>query len=131
MFTNLATTQWPHRKALVLATLLIASGFGALAFTTSRIALAVASLTFGEMMLFPVAGTYVAELATPDRVGDYMGAYWIALSVARMWGPWGGTLVLDRFGSTVLWTLVFGCGVFTAIIFGFVVKSPEPPGVRR
>jgi predicted MFS family arabinose efflux permease len=122
---NLATAGWPHRRALVLATLVMSAGFGAFAFATTRwsIVLPLVVLTFGEMMLFPVAATYVADLAPAERRGEYMGSYWIALSFARMVGPWGGTLVLDRFGAPVLWTAVFVCGLCAAATFGLVVKN--------
>jgi predicted MFS family arabinose efflux permease len=125
---NLATADWPHRWVLVLGTLGLACGFGALVFATGpgTIALAVVVLTFGEMILFPVAATYVAELAPADRQGEYMGAFWMALSLAMMVGPWAGTVVMDRFGSRVLWISVFACGLATAGIFGLVVS----PGVR-
>ena len=85
-------------------------------------------LTFGEMIVFPVAATYVSELAPADRQGEYMGAYWMALSFAMMVGPWAGTLVMDRFGSRVLWTAVFACGLGAAAMFRLVVDERSPSG---
>ena len=122
---NLSTTHWPHRLTLPLGTLLLAAAFAALAFAESRgtIALAVVVLTFGEMIVFPVAATYVSELAPAERQGEYMGAYYIALSLAMIVGPWTGTLVMDRFGSRALWLAVFGCGVAAAGMFSLVVKG--------
>ena len=122
---NLSTTHWPHRLTLPLGTLLLAAGFAALAFAETRgtIALAVVVLTFGEMIVFPVAATYVSELAPVERQGEYMGAYYIALSLAMIVGPWTGTLVMDRFGSRTLWLAVFGCGVAAAGMFSLVVKD--------
>ncbi len=122
---NLSTTHWPHRLTLPLGTLLLAAAFAALAFAESRgtIALAVVVLTFGEMIVFPVAATYVSELAPAERQGEYMGAYYIALSLAMIVGPWTGTLVMDRFGSRALWLAVFGCGVAAAGMFRLVVKD--------
>ena len=127
---NLSTTHWPHRLTLPLGTLLLAAAFAALAFAESRgtIALAVVVLTFGEMIVFPVAATYVSELAPAERQGEYMGAYYIALSLAMIVGPWTGTLVLDRFGSRALWLAVFGCGVAAAGIFRLVVKDKDRTG---
>ena len=122
---NLSTTHWPHRLTLPLGTLLLAAAFAALAFAESRgtIALAVVVLTFGEMIVFPVAATYVSELAPAERQGEYMGAYYIALSLAMIVGPWTGTLIMDRFGSRALWLAVFGCGVAAAGMFRLVVKD--------
>jgi len=124
---NLATTHWPHRRALVLGALLLASGFAALVFAVGpvTVVLAVVVLTFGEMIVFPVAGTYVAELAPAGRQGEYMGAFSMALSFSMMVGPWAGTVVMDRFGASVLWSAVFVCGVSAAVVLGLVVR-PEP-----
>ena len=124
---NLSTTHWPHRLTLPLGTLLLAAGFAALAFAETRgtIALAVVVLTFGEMIVFPVSATYVSELAPIERQGEYMGAYYIALSLAMIVGPWTGTLVMDRFGSRTLWLAVFGCGVAAAGMFSVVVRDKK------
>jgi MFS family permease len=72
--------------------------------------------TFGEMMLFPQASAYVADVAPPNRRGAYMGAYAMAFSVAFALGPWAGTAVFSRFGATILWTLVFVIGMIAATI---------------
>jgi MFS family permease len=97
----------------LLGALLIAAGLGALAFVAGPLGAAVTVViwTFGEMILFPVAATYVSEVAPSDRQGEYMGAYWIALSLAMMPGPWAGTLLMDRFGARPLWIAVGICGV--------------------
>jgi predicted MFS family arabinose efflux permease len=116
---NLAMAHWPHRAALVLGALLVAAGFGALAFVAGPVgaALTVVIWTFGEMILFPAAATYVSELAPPDRQGEYMGAYWVALSLAMTLGPWAGTLYMDRFGAPALWIAAFLCAACSAAIF--------------
>jgi len=131
---NLSTTHWTHRRGLVLGALLLASSFAVLSFARSpaTIAMSVVILTFGEMIVFPAAATYVGDLAPADRQGEYMGAYWMALSLAMVVGPWVGTLVMERFGSRMLWTTVFACGVSAAVMLGLVVgvgaavRRPNP-----
>ncbi len=115
---NLATSHWPHRHALVLGALLLAAGFGALAFAAARrtIALTVVVWTFGEMILLPASAAYVADLAPADRRGDYMGAYYVAFGLALAIGPWAGTLFMERYGAPALWAAVFVAGVCAACI---------------
>jgi MFS family permease len=122
---NLATAHWPHRRALVLGALLFAAGFGALAFATGPISVAatVVIWTFGEMILFPVAASYVSELAPPSRRGEYMGAYWMAFALAMMIGPLAGTLFMARYGAQALWLAVLAVGLFAAAITFVTVEG--------
>ena len=123
---NLATAHWTHRRALVLGALLLAAGFGGLALTSGRLSVAVTvvAFTFGEMILFPVSAAYVAELAPPDRRGAYVGAYWMVFGLAMMVGPWAGTVFMERFGATALWTAVGACGVCAAAVLWVVATRP-------
>ena len=124
---NLAMAHWPHRRALVLGALLFAAGFGALAFATGPIGVAatVVIWTFGEMILFPVAASYVSELAPPSRRGEYMGAYWMAFALALMIGPLAGTLFMARYGARALWLAVLAVGLFAAWI-NFITVEDHP-----
>jgi MFS family permease len=124
---NLATARWSPRHALVLGTLLLALGFGALAIATTRTAIAVTVViwTFGEMILLPSSAAYVAELAPADRRGDYMGAYYLAFGLALAIGPWAGTLFLERFGAPALWAAVFAVGVCAAGIMAIEADDPR------
>lgn len=117
---NLATARWPARYALALGALLIATGFGALAFVTGprTVALTVVIWTFGEMILLPASATYAADLAPADRRGEYMAAYHVAFGLGLTFGPWAGTLFMERFGAPALWVAAFGCGACAAVIMG-------------
>jgi predicted MFS family arabinose efflux permease len=117
---NLATARWPARYSLALGALLIAAGFGALAFATGprTVALTVVIWTFGEMILLPASATYAADLAPADRRGEYMAAYYVAFGLGLTFGPWAGTLFMERFGAPALWIATFGCGACAAVIMG-------------
>jgi predicted MFS family arabinose efflux permease len=130
---NLATSGWPHRHSLVLGALLLAAGFGALAFaTTSRtILLTVAIWTFGEMILLPASAAYVADLAPADRQGDYMGAYYVAFGLALAVGPWAGTLFMERFGAAALWAAVFASGICSAGILAIAADDKREAFARQ
>jgi MFS family permease len=103
-----------------LGPLLVATGFGALAFakTTWPIAATVVIWTFGEMILLPGMANFVAELAPPDRRGEYMGYYTMAWGIAFSFGPGLGALVLDRYGPVACWL-----GTFAACTAGGWILS--------
>ena len=116
---NLAMQDWPHRRALVLGSLLTGAGFGSLAVATSPlgVALTVVVWTLGEMVLFPVMAAYVADIAPPERRGAYMGLYTFTWSIAFAAGPWLGTVALDRAGPVALWTGCMALGALGAAVF--------------
>jgi len=124
---NAATAHWPHRWALAAGALLFALGSGlfGLAGGPQMIVLGIVVWTFGEMMLFPQASAYVADIAPPHRRGSYMGAYYFAFSIAFAVAPWAGTTVFAHFGATILWTSVFLVGVVATVIM-LQVTSEEP-----
>jgi len=124
---NAATAHWPHRWALATGSLLFAAGSGLFGFATGpgMIVFGIVVWTFGEMMLFPQASAYVADIAPPHRRGSYMGAYSLAFSLAFAVAPWAGTAMFAHFGATVLWASVFLVGVVATVIM-LQVTSEEP-----
>ncbi|HET6231922.1 MAG TPA: MFS transporter [Longimicrobiaceae bacterium] len=113
---NLATAHWSHRFAMALGAMLTAVGYGALAFATGplTVALTVVCWTFGEMVLFPTMSAFVAEAAPDGRRGEYMGAYTMSFGLAFTVGPWAGTLVYERLGGAALWGAAFALGALAA-----------------
>jgi MFS family permease len=124
---NAATAHWPHKWGLSLGALLFAAGSGLFGFAAGpiMIVLGIVVWTFGEMMLFPQASAYIADIAPPHRRGAYMGAYSMAFSIAFAIGPWAGTAVFARFGAAILWSSVFLVGLAAAAIM-LQVTSEEP-----
>jgi MFS family permease len=114
---NLATAHWPHRRTLMLGSLLYAIGFGAMvvAHTPATIIATVVVWTFGEMILFPGMSDYVASISPPARRGAYMGVYTFTFSVAFSLGPWIGTWMLDAWGGRILWPLMGILGILSAL----------------
>jgi MFS family permease len=126
---NAATAHWPHRVALSLGALLFAFGSALFGFAAgpAMILLGIVVWTFGEMMLFPQASAYVAEVAPPRRRGAYMGAYSLSFSLAFAVAPWAGTTTFARFGAAILWGLVFLIGVIAAGMMLLVTaQAPHP-----
>ncbi|MDE3245910.1 MAG: MFS transporter [Acidobacteriota bacterium] len=124
---NLATAHWPHRRTLMLGSLLYAVGFGAmaLAHTRAMILATVAVWTFGEMVLFPAMSDYVASIAPPARRGAYMGIYTLTFSVAFSFGPWLGAWMLDAWGGPVLWPLMGVLGMVSALALSRIRSRPQ------
>lgn len=125
---NISMAHWAPRLALSLATALIAVGMGALAIATAPFALAVTIViwTFGEMIFFPTATAYVAQLAPEGRTGEYMGAFASTFSLALIIGPWIGTALLDRFGGPVMWLIMLVVGLGAAALPAF---APTPNAI--
>jgi predicted MFS family arabinose efflux permease len=112
---NSATSHWPHRRALAIGAALFAIGEGVWAFAAGPTIIVIGMIiwTFGEMMLFPQASAYVAEIAPPSRRGEYMGAYSFAFSLAFAISPWAGTTSYARFGFRNFWLGVFVIGAIS------------------
>ena len=73
--------------------------------------------TFGEMIAIPASGAYAAAIAPPGRAGVYAGAYASTYSLALLIGPWAGTIALERFGGTVVWSGALVIGLIGAAVF--------------
>ena len=110
---NVAMSRWPHRQALALGSFLAGLGFGAMGVITSTmgVALTVVVWTFGEMILFPAAANYMADIAPAERRGNYMGFFQTTFSFSFAISGWVGTSILHHFGGATLWaaTFIWGC----------------------
>ncbi|HSE40028.1 MAG TPA: MFS transporter [Acidobacteriota bacterium] len=122
---NLSTTHWSHRKGMVLGTLLMAVGFGALALAQNVLGVMVTVViwTFGEMILFPAMSAYVAHIAPPHRQGQYMGFYVMTFGIGFTLAPWGGTQLLDKFGGMFFWMIMFGIGLISVVLMAIFTDA--------
>ncbi len=131
---NLATSSWENRNTMVVASLLFAVGFGALALVTSAtgVILTVVIWTFGEMLLFPSMSAHMGDIAPPERRGAFMGSYSMALSTAFAFGPWLGTVIFGKYGSSAVWVVMFFIGALAAVLLSFATPKeralPLPAG---
>jgi MFS family permease len=122
---NNLMADWDDRKSLALGAFLCSLGFGAMAFSSNTffIVATIIIWTFGEMIFFPSSSSYTAMLSPEERRGEYMGYFQMTFSFSLMAGPWIGTLVLDHFGSTVLWGGAFFLGMISVILFLILKKD--------
>jgi len=127
---NLAMRRWSHRWTLVLGATLFAVGFGSMAVLHSVPGLLLAAViwTFGEMIVMPASGAYVADIAPPGRAGAYAGAYASTFSLAILVGPWAGTIALEAFGGFALWSGMLVVGLLSAAVL-CLLRDPERAAV--
>jgi len=113
---NVAMSHWSHRGSLALGSLLAGIGFGAMAMISSTwgVAVTVVIWTFGEMILFPSAANYMADIAPPERRGTYMGLFQATFSFSFAISGWVGTAILHHFGGVALWASTFAWGCLSA-----------------
>jgi len=123
---NDAMSLWPDWKSLMLGAILTGIGFSLtiFAFNTFILIFSIVLWTFGEMIFFPSAGNYVAEISPEKMRGEYMGYFQMTFSFSFMIGPLLGTIIYQDLGATALWTTMFIFGLLTAAMM-YKLKSEK------
>lgn len=111
-------SRFPRGRVLWAGGTLVGAGFAVTAFADGPglYVAAVVVWTFGEILQAPAGSAVVAERASEQRRGRYLGMYAAAWSAAAFLGPVSGGWILDQWGGTALWTLcavlgaAAGCG---------------------
>lgn len=98
-------TDRPPLLMMAFGTALYAVGFAMYGLVSSNEAfiLAMVILTFGEMIVSPVAQSLVARFAPEDMRGRYMAIFGISWSIPFMIGPLLAGLILDNLNPNLLW----------------------------
>jgi MFS family permease len=128
LFQYLITRMTENRsKTLMMAlgALLFAFGFGSVAFFRSFewLFLSVAIWTLGEMILTPVSTAFVADLASEEKRGRYMGVFGLAWAMGYAIGPMLGGIFIDFRGGQYaidLWYATFVVATLAAIGYGLL-----------
>jgi MFS family permease len=112
----------PYRPMILMAvgTALYMVGFSMYGFVTTFFLFAVAMLTitFGEMVVIPTAQALVARLAPEDKRGRYMAVFGLSWGISATFGPFGAGLILDNFNPNWVWYLG---GILAAVaVAGFL-----------
>jgi MFS family permease len=130
---NTAMEHWTHRQTLMLGAFLYAVGFGSYALVgmmplgqTAGVFAAVGIWTFGEMILMPGSSAYAAEIAPPERRGEYMGLYTMSFNIAFAVGPWLGASVLGKWGATTMWCAAFVSGCISTLLMSRIEPRKRP-----
>ena len=129
---NSAMAHWSHRRTLTLGALLYAVGFGSYALVgiapfgkTAGVFAAVVIWTFGEMIMMPGDSAYAAEIAPPERRGEYMGLYTMSFNVGFSVGPLLGASLLGLWGPSVAWGAAFVSGCISALMMSRIGTGPK------
>ncbi len=118
---EMVLTHWieRHRPLRVVGWGSLLVGLGMVILPLGQtVLLAVASmtiLTFGEMLVAPSAGGWVANRSHASHRGKYMGLYTMAWGLAFIIAPSAGTWIYQHLGGTVLWASVGGIGVVVLV----------------
>ncbi len=123
---NAMMSHWADWKGLALGSLLCAIGFGGMVFTTEIIGLVITIViwTFGEMVFFPAAAAFAADISPENRRGEYMGYFQMMFSLSFTLAPWGGTKILEVYGPQTLWMVTFATGIISMLMMFFIKKVP-------
>lgn len=118
---NVATMNWPYRVNFMLGALFTTIGFGGLFFASKEWHVIALTLcwTLGEMILYPAANSYIADLAPESRRGSYMSLFSTSANVAMLLGPWGGAIIMQASGSYSLWLACALLGTLSMVMFYF------------
>ncbi len=124
---NIAMSHWSHRRALALGSFLSGLGFGMMGLVGGiyGVALTVVVWSFGEMILFPGAANYMADIAPAERRGVYMGWFQMTFAFAFAISGWVGTSMLQHFGGPVLWGATFVWGCISALMLWRVKENTK------
>lgn len=133
LLLNMATMHWAYRVNFLLGSILITIAFTGLLFATQawHVLLLTVIWTFGEMIFYPAAGSYIAEIAPEARRGTYMSIYSTCSNIGMLFGPWGGAIIMQHFGSAGLW-LACGCwGAMSVIVYCYLREPAKEPDTQK
>ena len=111
---------------------LYAIGFAMYGFVTGYAAFvfAMVIITFGEMVVSPVAQSLTAAFAPEDMRGRYMAVSGFSWGIPFMIGPLLAGLVLDNFNPNMLWYIAGFIGVLSTLGFLYLQRRTHGLAMR-
>jgi len=110
-----------HRDHMLLLALSCAAtglGMGAAAFAPwPATLLCVVSISFGIVLLIPIASTVVSRLAPVELRGRYMGVWTLVYMGGYALGPLIGGWALDQLGGRAAFLVIAATGLVGAVLF--------------
>jgi len=113
------TSRFARAEVMALGALLYAIGLGSVGWSNLywHFTLNVVIVTLGEMILFPTAAAFVADLAPEHLRGRYMGAQGLATGVGFAIGPLLGGALAGWLGAIRVWPVLLVLGLVSAAVF--------------
>lgn len=124
---NFAMLGWTARHNLMLGALLIASGFAGLYWATTQwhVILLTVLWSFGEMIAFPSANAYVAQIAPLANRGSYMSLFEASANLGLCLGPTFGSFIMYYSSAHGLWITCGILGLISIFIFNFTREHTD------
>ncbi|MBL6447531.1 MFS transporter [Fulvivirga sp. 29W222] len=115
----------PIIKMIVLGTFLCGASYAMLNFAGNipLLILAMAILSFAEIMAMPFMVTYVINAADKNSQGSYLGLYSLGWATAFMLAPFLGTRIIAGLGFDILWWICAATGAFLSALFFFILRK--------
>ncbi len=118
------TQRFPIRRVMALGFALLGIGLALSGLSGSLImlAIAMATMTLGEMIAFPLTGSFVSKLAPPDMRGRYMGGNGCVWSISMIFGPALGLMLYGQHPAIFWWSCALA-GVLSGLV---ILIEPKP-----
>jgi MFS family permease len=135
-FAARATHRLPAGHAFAASAALIGVGFGIniVAGTTPQYAIAVTVWTCGEILMVPLAATFMADHAPAGRGGTFQGGYAFVWTLGLAVGAPAGQFLLITAGSKTLWSITLALGLAIAaahlVVGGRCRRREHPERIR-
>ena len=116
-------SKYPPMKVMAYGGLFLMVGFGMYGFISEvyLFFIAMAIITVGEMIWFPVGQVAVASFAPEDKRGRYMAVFQFQWAIPNLFGVLAAGLVMEFIGPNWVWYLA---GILSIIsIIGFLMLN--------
>jgi len=119
--------DFPPMLMMMAASLLYGIGYVLFGFVDSYgfFMLAMATITFGEMLHVPVAQALVAFFAPEDMRGRYMAAYGLGWAIPNVVAAFLAGLVMDHYDPRLVWYLSGLLALVAVAAFGYLHKRTQ------
>ena len=111
--------KYPLARMINVSFILLGVGFGLMplgrGFAFAGLAMAI--LTFGEMLSMPLVTALIAGRADDTTRGRYMGMFSFSFSLAFIISPAAGTAIYERFGGDAVWVVCAAVCLLLAAAF--------------
>ncbi len=109
----------PPLKIIPLGVLFLFWGFAVLPFGVTFLFAAFSTIiwTVGEMLIFPLFSTFIANRSNEGNRGKYMGLMTFTTSVAFIIGPITGARIYENWSPEILWYITGVVGIFVSLGF--------------
>jgi predicted MFS family arabinose efflux permease len=103
---------------------LVALSFAVLLVSPSSWVLVVGIIlmTFGEMLAFPYSNAFVIHRAKRGNIGEYMGYYTVAFSIAHIFGHNSGMQLIHQIGFDTTWMIITGFSIIGVLFLLLLLK---------